>query len=228
MNLTSELKSYLSDLGADLVGISPAEAMQNAPEGHRPTDFMPKAKSVVSIGYELNRGPVFGLPKTRNEYVLEFEQANHTLNTLAHRGVRYLEKKGCLSIAVPATASIGDGARLAGDISHKHAAAAAGLGVFGLNNLLITPQYGNRLRLATIVTEAELEPGVPMDESPCNNCGKCVRNCPANALDGAEELNNPQQGWRINKEKCYHYIFVQLGGKRCGMCIASCPISAKV
>ena len=166
-----------------------------------------------------------GLPKTRNDYVLEFDQANSTLNAFAHRGARFLEKQGHVSIAFPATASIGDGARLAGDISHKHVAAAAGLGVFGLNNLLITPQYGNRLRLGTIVTEAALTPDTPMEESPCNNCGKCIKNCPANALEGGKDLNDPQQGWRINKEKCYHYIFIRLGGRRCGMCIASCPIS---
>lgn len=46
----------------------------------------------------------------------------------------------------------------AGDLSHKHAAVVAGLGVLGKNTLLITPQFGNRVNLVSIVTDLEIEP----------------------------------------------------------------------
>lgn len=47
--------------------------------------------------------------------------------------------------------------RLAGDLSHKHAAVACGLGNFGLNNLVISPGCAPRIRLVTILTNAELK-----------------------------------------------------------------------
>ncbi|GAW93465.1 4Fe-4S dicluster domain-containing protein [Calderihabitans maritimus] len=225
MGLTEEVKEYLYSQGADLVGIAGAESLKEAPEGCRPTDYLPTTKSVISIGYALNRGPVLNLPQSRNEYLLEFECANSTLNHLGHKIAKFIEKKGFDSMAFPATASIGDGARLRGDISHKHAAVAAGLGCFGVNNLILTPDYGSRVRLATVITEVELTPDQPFKDSLCNRCGKCVRNCPAGALTGWEELYTPEAGWRMDKEKCYHYIFVKLGGRRCGMCIAACPLS---
>ncbi len=41
-NLTQKTVKTLLDLGADLVGIAPVERFAHAPEGHRPTDFMPE------------------------------------------------------------------------------------------------------------------------------------------------------------------------------------------
>ncbi|MBO8170132.1 MAG: epoxyqueuosine reductase [Thermoanaerobacteraceae bacterium] len=225
MELTREIKEFLLNQGADLVGVAAAESLFGAPEGYRPNDYLPRARSVISFAYALNRGAVLALPKSRNEYMLEFEHANAFLNGLGHRGARFLERKGFTSIAFPATASIGDATRLKGDLSNKHAAVAGGLGLFGLNNLLLTPQFGCRVRLGAIVTEAELIPDKPLEENPCNLCGKCIKACPVDALQGWKNAYSPKEGWSMDKEKCYHYIFVQLAGKRCGMCIASCPVS---
>ncbi|HUW63516.1 MAG TPA: hypothetical protein VMW83_02285 [Spirochaetia bacterium] len=65
-----------------------------------------------------------------------------------------------------------------GDLSHKHAARAAGLGVLGRNSLLITPQYGNRVDLVSVITDLDLEP----DSLP--HCRLCLDACPAGALKG--------------------------------------------
>ncbi len=51
--LTQKVIDKLLELGADLVGIAPVERFSEAPEGHRPTDFMPECKSVISIGLHL-------------------------------------------------------------------------------------------------------------------------------------------------------------------------------
>jgi hypothetical protein len=54
---------------------------------------------------------------------------------------------------------------------------AAGLGEFGLNNLLLTPQYGPRVRLESMITTAELAPD-PLCEGPIclgvDACGVCL------------------------------------------------------
>jgi epoxyqueuosine reductase len=65
----------------------------------------------------------------------------------------------------------------------KDAAALAGLGVIGNNNLLITPEFGPRVRLRAIFMEAELEPTGPMVFDPCNGCDMpCHRACPRGAF----------------------------------------------
>jgi len=68
--------------------------------------------------------------------------------------------------------------RLAGDFSHKHTAVVCGLGNFGLNNLVISPRWGLRIRLATIITNAELKYDRILEENPCNDCEECVKICP--------------------------------------------------
>jgi len=225
MDFTNAVKEFLAKNGADLVGIAKAESLTPAPQGHRPTDYLPTARSIISFACTLNRGPVLNLPRSRNEYLLEFECANTLLNNLGQKTAKFLESNNFTSIAFPATASIGDASRLMGDISLKHAAVAAGLGLFGVNNLVLTPQYGSRVRFGMVITEAELIPDQPLNEELCTKCGNCVKACPSGALSRWEQSYSPQEGWRMDKEKCYHYIFVQLGGRRCGMCIGSCPLS---
>lgn len=62
------------------------------------------------------------------------------------------------------------------------AAMLAGLGVRGENGLLITERYGSFVFLGEIVTDLPLTPrGAPL--AACIGCGKCVKSCPAGALD---------------------------------------------
>ena len=66
----------------------------------------------------------------------------------------------------------------------KDAAVLAGLGVFGRDNLLITPEYGPRVRLRGIFMEADLEPTPRLEGfDPCATCSKpCHRVCPRTAF----------------------------------------------
>jgi epoxyqueuosine reductase len=67
----------------------------------------------------------------------------------------------------------------------KDAAVLAGLGMIGKNNLLVTPQYGTRVRLRGMFIEAELEPTGPSTFDPCQGCGMpCQRACPQDAFRG--------------------------------------------
>jgi len=65
----------------------------------------------------------------------------------------------------------------------KDSAHLAGIGVIGRNNLLVTPEFGTRVRLRGIFMEAELSPTGPMDFNPCDGCDKpCHQACPRGAF----------------------------------------------
>jgi epoxyqueuosine reductase len=65
----------------------------------------------------------------------------------------------------------------------KDSAHLAGLGVIGKNNLLVTPEFGPRVRLRGIFIEAELEPTGPIDFDPCKDCDMpCHKVCPRDAF----------------------------------------------
>jgi epoxyqueuosine reductase len=71
-----------------------------------------------------------------------------------------------------------------GGVYLKDAAVLAGLGCIGRNNMLITPQYGPRLRLRAMLTEAELPSAGAGEFDPCDGCSApCLGACPQNAFE---------------------------------------------
>ena len=225
MNLTKAVKDRVLAQEMDLVGIASVDRFTEAPEGHRPTDILPTAKSViVAVIHVLDS--VYDLPDTRYEYTNQFFVLNGMLNSMGFKVSRFLQSRGYRTIPVPA-AYPRVNKILKGILSHRHAAVLAGLGEFALSNLFTTPQFGPRVRLVSVVTEAELEPDPPYTESLCiqmrTQCElACVKNCPVQAIS--------EEGV-INKHNCLHYqeqimpwSAVEL---RCGVCVASCPIGKR-
>jgi epoxyqueuosine reductase QueG len=221
--LTNKVKNFSMSRGATLVGIASAQMLSKAPKGHRPTDFLSVAKSVISIGLRMNKFSIFHLPKTIREYKAEYDVANLKLNALAWDTVRFLEGLRYQALAIPASSPY-DEKKNFGDISHKHAAVASGLGKFGLNNLILTPNYGPYVRFVTVITNAELSTNEALTEDIClrEKCSKCVKACPVGALKNPQY--NAFEGWRIDKKKCQEYLKVVSGGAVCGLCIKACPV----
>ena len=98
---------------------------------------------------------------------------------------------------------------------YKHAAVAAGLGTLGRNGLLITQEFGPRVRLAGLLTDAPLEQTPVPQENFCNDCHECISACPAQALQP------PKDGevYSINKFACRAY---RQTGLTCSMCLKAC------
>lgn len=231
MGLTEDLKDLATSLKLDLIGFSPASCFNDAPEDRKPLVYLEDASSIISIGYRLNYAPLQSLPASRSAYMLEHDYANRHLDMSSHKIARLLEAKGFDAIGFDSGAGFYHEAgktpeRFAGDFSHKHAGVACGLGKFGLNNLVLNPNFGPRFRMATIITNVELKYDEPISDNPCltHECKECIKICPVNALDGWKGRYDPEIGWVINKEKCYNYIFTTLKGQRCGLCIKACPI----
>jgi len=69
------------------------------------------------------------------------------------------------------------------NFSHRHTAEKTGLGKIGKNNILITPEYGPRVRLQSTITTAPLEPDPMIEEEICI-CKRClpIERCPSKAL----------------------------------------------
>ncbi|MGQ9552266.1 MAG: hypothetical protein ACUVUE_07560 [Candidatus Bathycorpusculaceae bacterium] len=227
LSLTQRIKDYAKSRGATLVGIAAAERLSEAPEGHRPKDFLPDVKNVVSIGLEINRTSILQLPKTIREYKISYDTANLKLNSLALEIASLLEREGYEAVPIPASAPY-DAKKLSGDISHKHVAVAAGLGKFGLSNLVLTPKYGPFIRFVSVITNAPLEADEPLDNDICigEECSKCVKTCPVGAL--TNPILDPINGWRMKKEACHRYIQAGSVGEICGLCIKACPASKPI
>ena len=234
MGSTEDLIEYAGLLELDFIGFCCTESFDEAPEDRRPRVYLGDARSIISIGYKLNYTAIQNLPVSRSAYMLEHDYANRHLDETSQKIARFLEGRGFDAIGFDSGAGFYHEAgktpeRFAGDFSHKHAAVACGLGKFGLNNLVLSPRWGPRVRLSTIVTDAQLKYDLPLEENPClaPECEECVKICPVHALDGWKGRYDPEKGWVIDKKKCYDYIFTTLKGQRCGLCIKACPVGLK-
>ncbi len=110
--------------------------------------------------------------------------------------------------------------------THKIAATSAGIGWIGKNGLLITREFGPRLSLATVLTDAPLETGVPMESSQCGECRLCLDFCPSEAITGEHWTRSDPFVELVQPEKCKSHkkSTRRLSGKpNCGLCINICP-----
>ncbi|MDH3521372.1 MAG: hypothetical protein OEM49_13025 [Myxococcales bacterium] len=209
-------------LGADLVGVASAAAFEAAPTGHRPRNLLRGARSVVVMGVHLLDGALEHAPS--REYSITYRIVNHELDRMAYRIARFLERQGHRALQVPASPPY-DVERNMGDLSHRHAGALAGIGVFGKNNLLLSPKYGARMRLVSVVTDAELEADVPLDLDLCKDCDACLRTCPSKALTGPGEIDKPAcDAYHVRSgERLQLDTWEQI----CGVCIRVCPVGSR-
>jgi epoxyqueuosine reductase len=209
-SLSPQIRSVALAAGADMVGFAPTERFAAGPEKTRPSYYMPQARSVVvaGIGFPRSIGEVWGTFAEENclpgPYMwFGFAYLNWELSRVALKVAKVLEEHGYPSLPVPPSHTLvqyryfeqfDQWNRYLGDFSHKHAALAAGLGSFGWNNLILTPTYGARQRLISVITEAPLDPGdLMLIEEFCKQerCGyACVETCPMGALSkkGAQEF----------------------------------------
>jgi len=111
----------------------------------------------------------------------------------------------------------------------------AGLGELGRNGLLITPQFGPRVRLCKVLTDLPLKTDKPIDfglQEYCEKCKKCLENCPVHAISEDKTANaitmSNNSGvlkWPVNGERCFRFWCEK--GVDCNICIKVCPFNKK-
>jgi len=191
--LRQRIMDKTKEEGASLVGIARVADLKNAPSyaTYDENPFYPEYKG-VEWKEEYKSVLVWALAHPAAEPVLDwwslkvrgFTPGNCELAAQSKRlRVWMNEELGMGALSLPYQIEYG-GAFL------KDSAVLAGLGVIGRDNLLITPEYGPRIRLRGIFMEADLEPTPRLEGfDPCATCSKpCHRVCPRTAFrSGAYE-----------------------------------------
>ena len=156
--LTKHVKKMAFNKGVDMIGVAPVERFQGAPKGHHPADVLPGCESVISIGRRFLMGMIDTLSPTAQRLSYKhhtFAHLNAWNSQTAYEIALFLENNGYTAFVVQPTTPYEPQTKM-GVISHRHAAVLAGLGVFGRNNLVLTPQFGPRNRFVSILTTAKL------------------------------------------------------------------------
>jgi ferredoxin len=206
--LTEKVRNYASELGTALFGVADAGILNEALEsGFRPEDNLPGSRSVVVLALHIPDGALESMRRGKSNYsynLFGYAYLNRELDFLIYRMTCFLENQGYAAMPLPARGTM-YGARKPyfGPLSYRHCAVAAGIATFGLNGLALTPEYGFRQRFVGIPTTAPLKPADKLlDQSLCDGCMACIRNCPAHALS-----LNPPHICRLG-EMTYRYATV--------------------
>ncbi len=166
------------------------------------------------------------------EYYKEYLRANTTLNEIAQGTARLLLGAGYRAEAFPATIADSDPEyeeTLRVAFQHKTAATRAGLGFIGKSGLLITSDFGPRVRLVTIFTDLPFPTGQPILKGRCGGCHLCIQACPAGAIKGQEWRAGMAREELLDAHACQREAKrllrerVGADGAVCGICVAICP-----
>ena len=194
---SEEVKKKALELGADLVGIADGAALDTTHitehDGGR----------IIVLAVRVQAGSSRILPwNDRNKYYND-ELSLTFLEEVSLELVFWLEDAGYPALIVPPTHV--DPWRYDGDpkkhqgtlISLPHAAVEAGLGTLGLNQQLLTPEFGPRVLLTAVLCSVDIECDKPRTEALCRGpeCGRCLKACPGDVI----------QHWDRDWEECDRY-----------------------
>jgi len=226
--MAREIKRVARFFGADLCGITEmdqrwlytarvdtrdmSEADPDLPEG---------LNTVIVMGHEMDAGLVATYPSalagaaTGREYSHEAAVVMQLAAYIRNLGYRAVASMNDTALVIPF-------------------AIKAGLGEYARNQLVITPEFGPRLRFSKIFTDLPLTHDSPRPRGVrafCDICQKCADACPPQALPfGPPTLGGANRSaiagvrkWTSDAEKCFS--FWAKTSTDCAICMRVCPFN---
>lgn len=205
MVTSEQIKAAAKRLGADIVGIGSIDRWHTAPIQMDPKQIMPRAKSIIAMGFRVMRGSLRGIeegtyfsnysamgyggitylymPMTVINLSKMIEDEGYEAIPMGHQSDwRGIDNVGYLKENYSRPVEPG---KAAPDvmINLRIAGFLCGLGEIGYSKMLLTPEFGPRVRVGIIITDMELEPDPIMEPGTlCNRCMACVRECPGGCI----------------------------------------------
>lgn len=224
--LKQKIKRLAARLGVNLVGFASVERWEEAGEVDRPywpQTIWPWAKTVIVMAVQIFPSMIETTPSV--VYSELYNTTNRMLDEDAWRVASFLNEAGFRAHFFPRDC-YGDISVLVkkpeAAFSHVFAGKYAGLGTIGVNHTLLTKEYGPRIRLVSVITDAPLAPDKMQEKELCIRCGLCMKNCPTKAFTPRRDRIQAD----MDKRRCalYHQQLKNEFRYPCGRCVAVCPI----
>lgn len=225
--LTQQLKGQAHRLGADLVGVADLKLLDGIDT--TPIDLLAPYNRAVSIAVKLPTAVFEQLTHQPTPlYSQVYLQSNNLLDTIALRLCSWIETQGGSALPIPASLPL-DLVNYTSNLSAKAVANAAGLGWQGKSLLIVTPEFGPRVRLATVLTDLPLIPDTPL-KNRCGNCRSCTDACVAQAIRNVNvEYHYKSREEALDFGRCADKLVNEfkklplIEKPICGLCIKVCP-----
>jgi len=220
------LKHVATGFGADLVGITHfderwlyAQKYSDLHQHEKPQELPPNLPNVIVTAQAMDYDLIRTVPSALSGAATGLGYSHDALVVLSI--AQFIRNLGYQAVA-----SMNDTA-LAIPLAIR-----AGLGEYGRNGLLITKEFGPRIRLGKIFTDMPLAHDQPIHfgvKEFCAGCRRCADGCPVKAIpQGAPTAERHNQSnlqgvrkWSVDGEKCFSYWAAQ--NSDCSICIRVCP-----
>jgi len=232
--MTRDIKKVATFFGASLVGVceldrrwlyshyfSPSKYNNVESPQHMPVEIPEEYKYAIAIAIEMDYETIKSSPSLLAE---------------APTGLGYSKMAFIAGLLAQFIRDLGYKAIPSGNDTACNIPIAidAGLGELSRMGLLITPEFGPRVRLCKVLTDLPLAPDKPIEFGVwdfCLKCQKCAQHCPSQAIKyggPTQEINNisNRKGlfrWPVNAEKCFR--FWAANTVSCSNCIRVCPFN---
>jgi epoxyqueuosine reductase len=204
------LRTFTKSVGASEIGFAPV------PKEWVFRDLAIRYTHAIVLTMEMSKSRMDKAPSP--ETAVMVHETYNQLGKISNKIAKWLRERGYAAHA---------GHPLGGMALYPPLAQAAGLGWRGMSGLIITPEFGPRVRLAAVFTEIENLPIYEGDEHAwvldfCETCRRCIRDCPPDAF--YDEPIHHENGLVtvLNNEKCFPFFAKNHG---CSICIKVCPFN---
>jgi len=226
------LQEVIGKLEVDKTAVVPLSNLKDTPVPDSAQRVLPNAQTLVLLVMEilpeivrlLSPRVQTGQMNLRALFNRDLAVVNNRIDWEAYKLVKALHRLGYHGVPLPAEGAPFDTRFLRGLMSYHRIAEIAGIGVIGWHSLLMTPEFGPRIRLACVISDipvAELSLA-KLENSYCVECGgTCIKACPASAI---KEPNENEQ-FRVDKFACSSYLGAAGG---CSECMKVCPVGNRV
>lgn len=213
--------------GASLVRVADLDLLRGI--ATHPPDLLDGYTRAVSVAVRISDAAIETVvDRPTPLYAQHYLRVNAVLDEIGVRLANWLEERGAKALPLPASQTL-DRDECFSFLSHKAVAVAAGLAWQGKSLLAVSPEHGPRIRLTTILTDADIKAD-PRLKNRCGKCTKCTDACPAQAI------KNVNTDWHYaDRDEALHFLrcrdkviqeFVAIphvGHPICGVCIKVCP-----
>ncbi|MGC1495062.1 MAG: reductive dehalogenase [Sulfitobacter sp.] len=225
--MSAEVKRIATFFGADLCGITDmderwlyASRVDTRDMSEAPNDLPEGMTSVIVMGHQMEEELVATYPSALAGAATGREYSHEA--AVVMQLAAYIRNLG-----YDATASMNDTGLV---IPY---AIKAGLGEYARNQMVITPEFGPRLRFSKIFTNLPLTHDVPRPRGVrafCDICTKCADACPVKALPfGPPDISTDVSAikgvrkWTSDAEKCFGF-WAKMSSD-CAICMRVCPFN---
>ena len=204
--MREEIIKIAKDNLADIVGFASADSFDKNDPIFK---IYPNTKTVIALAFRVLRGIYRGTEEGTTYYqytTMAVENMEETIMPMAQIKVaNFIESKGFIAIPQRRHQQImaqdnSTNPEVAYDAIYRNktaenqmnfldAAVKCGIGEKGLSGSLLTDGFGPMVRYCFILTDLEINPDEVKKAHLCDNCGKCIKACPGNAISENGEVD---------------------------------------